>query len=135
MEFSFIFIIIILVFLFLFILVCFPFLFTSSDSKKWAAASRRVAGIEIKKSGGEALVVSQFTLCADLRKGRRPGFDRAEAPERAAELVERFRQEIENNGLGTASGRFGAMMDVELVNRGPATFILESDWYHARVGG
>jgi D-tyrosyl-tRNA(Tyr) deacylase len=75
--------------------------------------------------GGEALVVSQFTLCADLRKGRRPSFDAAEEPERARALVERFRRALEALGLRTASGRFGAEMKVELLNDGPVTFLLE----------
>lgn len=75
--------------------------------------------------GGEALVVSQFTLCADLRKGRRPSFDAAEDPARARDMVERFRRALEALGLRTASGRFGAEMKVELLNDGPVTFLLE----------
>jgi D-tyrosyl-tRNA(Tyr) deacylase len=75
--------------------------------------------------GGEALVVSQFTLCADLRKGRRPSFDAAEDPARARDMVERFRRALEARGLRTASGRFGAEMKVELLNDGPVTFLLE----------
>jgi len=75
--------------------------------------------------GGAALVVSQFTLCADLRKGRRPSFDGAEEPSRAREQVERFRQALERLGIPTHSGRFGAEMAVELVNDGPVTFVLE----------
>lgn len=75
--------------------------------------------------GGAALVVSQFTLCADLRKGRRPSFDGAEEPSRAREQVERFRQALERLGIPTQSGRFGAEMAVELVNDGPVTFVLE----------
>lgn len=75
--------------------------------------------------GGAALVVSQFTLCADLRKGRRPSFDGAEEPGRAREQVERFRLALEARGIPTQSGRFGAEMAVELVNDGPVTFVLE----------
>jgi D-tyrosyl-tRNA(Tyr) deacylase len=75
--------------------------------------------------GGAALVVSQFTLCADLRKGRRPSFDGAEEPGRAREQVERFRLALERHGIPTQSGRFGAEMAVELVNDGPVTFVLE----------
>jgi len=75
--------------------------------------------------GGAALVVSQFTLCADLRKGRRPSFDGAEEPSRAREQVERFRQTLGRLGIPTQSGRFGAEMAVELVNDGPVTFVLE----------
>ena len=75
--------------------------------------------------GGAALVVSQFTLCADLRKGRRPSFDAAEEPGRALELVERFRVALERVGIATQGGRFGASMQVELVNDGPVTFVIE----------
>lgn len=77
------------------------------------------------EAGGAALVVSQFTLCADLRKGRRPSFDGAEEPARAREQVERFRQALERLGIPTQSGRFGAEMAVELVNDGPVTFVLD----------
>ena len=76
--------------------------------------------------GGELLVVSQFTLAADGRKGRRPSFDRAAAPEVAEPLVEHFVQALRDLGVTTATGRFGAMMQVELVNDGPATFVLEA---------
>lgn len=75
--------------------------------------------------GGAALVVSQFTLCADLRKGRRPSFDGAEEPGRARELVERFRAALERAGIATQGGRFGAAMQVELLNDGPVTFVIE----------
>lgn len=75
--------------------------------------------------GGAALVVSQFTLCADLRKGRRPSFDGAEEPGRARELVERFRNALERAGIATQGGRFGAAMQVELLNDGPVTFVIE----------
>jgi D-tyrosyl-tRNA(Tyr) deacylase len=75
--------------------------------------------------GGEALVVSQFTLLADTRKGNRPGFTDAAAPEHAAPLVERFCQELEALGVPTATGRFGARMEVELVNDGPVTIVLD----------
>lgn len=79
----------------------------------------------LSEVGGAALVVSQFTLCADLRKGRRPSFDGAEEPGRAREQVERFRLALERHGIPTQSGRFGAEMAVELVNDGPVTFVLE----------
>lgn len=75
--------------------------------------------------GGEALVVSQFTLAADGRKGRRPSFDRAAPPEQAEVLYERFVARVRELGLQTATGRFGALMRVELVNDGPVTFVLE----------
>lgn len=77
--------------------------------------------------GGEALVVSQFTLFADCRKGRRPSFSAAGEPARAAELVEVFRRALERRGVGTASGRFGAHMKVHLLNDGPFTICLDSE--------
>lgn len=77
--------------------------------------------------GGEALVVSQFTLFADCRKGRRPSFSGAGEPARAAELVEVFRRALERRGVGTASGRFAAHMKVHLLNDGPFTICLDSE--------
>lgn len=72
-----------------------------------------------------ALVVSQFTLAADGRRGRRPSFDRAAPPDRAEPLYESFAQHLRELGLATATGRFGARMSVELENEGPVTFVLE----------
>ena len=77
--------------------------------------------------GGAVLVVSQFTLIADVRKGRRPSFTRAARPEAAEPLVERFAQQLEDAGLPVARGVFGAMMEVELVNDGPFTIVIDSD--------
>jgi len=74
---------------------------------------------------GEALVVSQFTLYADTRKGRRPSFVYAADPEEAAELVEAFAAALEARGLNVARGVFGAEMEVELVNDGPFTMWLD----------
>lgn len=76
--------------------------------------------------GGEALVVSQFTLAADGRKGRRPSFDRAAPPAEAEALYGRFVRRLRELGLACGTGRFGAMMSVELVNDGPVTFVLEA---------
>lgn len=73
-----------------------------------------------------ALVVSQFTLAADGRKGRRPSFDKAAPPDLARPLVERFVAELRELGVPVSTGRFQAMMRVELVNDGPATFVLET---------
>ncbi len=76
--------------------------------------------------GGEVLVVSQFTLCASLKKGRRPSFERAEEPERAKELYELFVGKMKDLGISTQTGVFGAMMEVHIINWGPVTFILDS---------
>ena len=77
-------------------------------------------------AGGSFLVISQFTLHADLRRGRRPGFTDAALPELAAPLVDRFVARLRTLGHEVATGRFGAMMDVELVNAGPFTLVLDS---------
>jgi D-aminoacyl-tRNA deacylase len=76
--------------------------------------------------GGEALVVSQFTLYGDCQKGRRPSFVDAAPPEIAIPLYEEFLVAVRALGIPTATGRFGAMMRVELVNDGPVTLIMES---------
>ncbi len=75
---------------------------------------------------GEALVVSQFTLYGDCKKGRRPSFTEAALPQVAQGLYEDFINEIKKSGLKVETGRFGAMMQVELINDGPVTFILET---------
>ena len=77
--------------------------------------------------GGEALVVSQFTLYADTRRGRRPGFTAAASPERADALYLRFVEALRELGVTVATGRFGAEMAVELVNDGPFTIWLDTD--------
>ncbi len=82
-------------------------------------------GRSIEEAGGGALVVSQFTLAADGRKGRRPSFDRAAPPEEARALYERFVTALAGAGIPTETGRFGAMMQVEAVVDGPVTFVLE----------
>jgi D-tyrosyl-tRNA(Tyr) deacylase len=76
--------------------------------------------------GGEALVVSQFTLIADTSKGNRPSFAGAARPERAEPLYERFCATLEAEGVQVARGVFGARMVVELVNHGPVTIVLDS---------
>ena len=77
--------------------------------------------------GGEVLVVSQFTLYADMRRGRRPSFIDAAPPSIAEPLVERFKAAIADYGLRVANGIFGAYMEVELVNSGPVTIWMDSD--------
>ena len=74
---------------------------------------------------GEMLIVSQFTLCGDCKKGTRPSFDKSAPPEIANKLYEDFVAEINKYGIKTGTGKFGAMMDVELVNDGPVTFMIE----------
>ena len=81
--------------------------------------------LNLRDIDGGLLLVPQFTLAADGRRGRRPSFDAAEHPERAAPLVDRFCAELEQLGLSVRTGEFGAAMEVELVNAGPATFLLE----------
>lgn len=81
--------------------------------------------LSILDVGGEVLVVSQFTLYADTRKGRRPSFIAAAEPEKAAPLVERFAGLLRAQGLAVQNGRFGAHMLVEIANDGPVTIWLE----------
>ena len=82
--------------------------------------------LSIQDVSGEALVVSQFTLCADTRKGRRPSFIHAAPPEMAEQLYQQFCEQLKVVGIPVHSGKFGAMMNVELVNDGPVTIILDS---------
>src|SRR3954462_4122927 len=77
--------------------------------------------------GGAVLVVSQFTLYGDVRKGKRPSFDRAARPEEANRLYEYFVSRVRASGLKCETGKFQAMMDVELVNDGPVTVLLDSE--------
>ncbi|HEV8252007.1 MAG TPA: D-aminoacyl-tRNA deacylase [Candidatus Limnocylindria bacterium] len=82
--------------------------------------------LAIDEVGGAFLVVSQFTLLADLRRGRRPGFAPAAPPEVAEPLVDRFVQRLRDAGRSVATGRFGAEMELELVNDGPFTLVLDA---------
>lgn len=83
--------------------------------------------VSVADTGGEILVVSQFTLCADVRRGRRPSFDRAAPPPEAEELIAAFVQELRSRGLSVAEGRFGARMRVSLVNDGPVTITVATE--------
>ena len=108
---------------------------TNSDVR---AIANKVAGLRIftdddakmnrsvVDSGGAVLVVSQFTLYGDARKGRRPSFVEAARPDVAAPLVEQLAAAISAHGVPVATGVFGAHMDVELVNDGPVTVLLET---------
>lgn len=79
----------------------------------------------LAEAGGALLVVSQFTLYGDTRKGRRPSFVDAAPPDHAVPCYERFVAALRTRGVRVETGRFGAMMDVELVNDGPVTLVLE----------
>ncbi|MFQ5530311.1 MAG: D-aminoacyl-tRNA deacylase [Gemmatimonadota bacterium] len=81
--------------------------------------------LDVAAAGGSLLVVSQFTLYGDAAKGRRPSFSAAAAPEVAERLYNRFLELCEGHGVSVACGEFGAMMDVELVNSGPVTLVIE----------
>ena len=76
--------------------------------------------------GGEMLVVSQFTLLGDCRKGRRPSFIAAAAPQKASELYDNFVQQVRRLGVSVETGRFQSTMEVALINDGPVTLVLES---------
>lgn len=107
----------------------------TDDAASWMA--EKVAGLRLfadaddrmnrslVEAGGEVLVVSQFTLYGDARKGRRPSFIDAARPDLAIPLYERFLGALRDQGLAVSSGEFGAMMEVELVNDGPVTLWLE----------
>ena len=111
----------------------------SDDEPLADAMARRVAELRIfddaegktnrslLDTGGSALVVSQFTLYADTRRGRRPGFAGAAAPDLAERVYQRFVDALRGLGIVVATGRFGQVMAVELVNDGPFTIWLDSD--------
>ncbi len=81
--------------------------------------------LDLRQVGGAMLIVSQFTLLGDCRKGRRPSYTQAARPEQAERLYESFIAAVGSQGIPVATGRFQAMMQVELVNEGPVTLIVE----------
>jgi len=83
--------------------------------------------LSLKDISGEMLIVSQFTLYGDCRKGRRPSYSQAAPPALAEEVYEKFVHEVAGCGVKTATGQFQAMMDVQLINDGPVTLLLDSD--------
>ena len=82
--------------------------------------------LSVLNINGSVMVISQFTLCGDTRKGRRPRFINAENPDRGLEIYDHMVNRLRDKGLNTVTGEFGAMMDIELVNEGPATYIINS---------
>lgn len=94
-------------------------LFPDEDNKPWQKS--------IQDINGEILVVSQFTLYGDCRKGRRPSFSNSASPTKAEGLYNQFVEKLKNSGLKVETGKFGAMMQVSIENNGPVTLILEKD--------
>ena len=86
--------------------------------------------LSLADTGGEVLLVSQFTLYADCRKGNRPSFIRAAPPDRADQLYQELIQQLHSAGVAVESGQFQAMMKVDLVNDGPVTLIVDSKTDH-----
>ena len=82
--------------------------------------------LSIKETGGEILLVSQFTLCGDIKKGRRPSFIKAAAPPKGKKYYLKFIDMLKQEGINVQSGQFGTNMHVQLTNDGPVTFIIDS---------
>ena len=96
------------------------------DMRLFASVEGKPMDRPVLDAGGSVLVVSQFTLYGDMRKGRRPSFDEAAAPHAARAIYEAFVTELRAAGVPVATGEFQAMMHVELVNDGPVTVLLDS---------
>jgi len=90
------------------------------------ADNRNNMNLSISDVNGAALVISQFTLCGDWRKGRRPSFTKAADPETGEKLYNRFITELQQHSIPVQTGVFGTMMEVQLTNQGPVTFVLDS---------
>lgn len=88
--------------------------------------------LSVRETGGGVLIISQFTLYADVRRGRRPGYTGAAAPEQAEPLIERLMAELRALALPVQGGQFGAHMAVELVNDGPVTIVLDTEMWARR---
>lgn len=82
--------------------------------------------LSIKDVNGEMLIVSQFTLCGDIKKGTRPSFDKAMAPNEANEMYEYFIEKVKEQNIPVKTGVFGVHMDVQLLNDGPVTFVVDA---------
>lgn len=82
--------------------------------------------LSVLDTKGSLMVVSQFTLCGDIKKGRRPSFINAENPDTGLLIYKHMINRLRDKGINTVTGKFGAMMDIELINEGPATFIINS---------
>lgn len=89
--------------------------------------SEQKMNLSIQDVSGEVLSVSQFTLYADTKKGNRPSFTKAGQPEHAQKIYQQFNEQLRKNDLFVAEGRFGADMQVELLNDGPVTILLDTD--------